>query len=59
MGDRSETMSSIIEKLVKLDYGGLIIIHAGATVLENYQRLEKEEKQKQEQECHLVRCVSC
>lgn len=50
MGNRSETMSSIIDKLVKLDYGGLTIIHAGATALENYQRLEKEEDQKKKKE---------
>lgn len=50
MDDRSETMANIIEKLVKLDYGGLTIIHAGAMVLENYQRLEQEEKQCGQQE---------
>lgn len=50
MGDRSETMSSIIDKLVKLDYRSLTIIHAGATVLENYQRLEKEANQQREKE---------
>lgn len=49
MGNRAETMESIINKLVKLDYCALTIVHAGAMALETYQRLEKQESQGQQE----------